>query len=143
MLNGRSRFTKRFRLLVVLTLALVVLSQAGFAKREPKTYPETGKVIGVGTREGAPAHFTHVYKVETDSKIYGLDCNKQTIFPGTGGECGGDKKLKIGDEIHFRTEKVWVYIPVTGSGQTASEQKLRILSEELKPGHKLQDDTRP
>ena len=49
MLDPRLWSSKIFHLLVVLTLALVVLSQAGFAKNEPKTYPETGKVIGLGS----------------------------------------------------------------------------------------------
>ena len=125
-----------FRALVVLTLAHAVLSQPAFAKNEPKTYPESGKIIGVGTSKRAVSDrtvFTHSYKVETDTKIYELDCGKMPFFSRTGGECGGDKKLKLGDEIHFRTQKEWVYISITESGQTGSEQRLRILSEDLKP----------
>ncbi len=139
---------KMLRLLFVLTLASVVLSQGAFAKDEPKTYPEEGKIVGTGTH-GARPSFTRTYKVETSAKIYELDCNKAPFLPGfipgttsTGGECGGDKKLKIGDVIHFRTKKEWVYLPIqenTGSG----EQKLRIISEEMKSAAKPQDDTRP
>ena len=146
--SNRSLTSKILRLLPVLTLACVVLSHTAFAKQEPKIYPEVGKVIGTGTSGDRP-FFTRTYKVATGTKIYLLDCGKTPflpVFPGaskTGGECGGDKKLQIGDDIRFRTKKEWVYIPITGSGQTASEQKLRILSEELKPGPKLQDDTRP
>ena len=146
MLHPRLWSSKIFHLLVVLTLALVVLSQAGFAKNEPKTYPETGKVIGLGTAK-SPARngavFTRTYKIETDMKIYELDCGKSPIFARVGGECGGEKKLQLGDEIHFRTQKEWVYIPITEKGTDTVEQRLRIISEDLKPGPRLQDDTRP
>jgi hypothetical protein len=127
-----------------LTLAYLVLSQATFAAKAPKTYPEVGKVTGTGTGKRAVGQggtaFTRTYRVETDTKIFELDCGKMPFFSRTGGECGGEKKLQIGDEIHFRTQKEWVYIPITGKDATgkevSSEQKLRILSEELKPDAK-------
>ena len=146
MIDPRLWSSKIFHLLVVLTLALVVLSQAGFAKNEPKTYPETGKVIGLGTAENPArngAVFTRTYKIETAMKIYELDCGKSPIFAHVGGECGGEKKLHLGDAIHFRTQKEWVYIPITEKGTDTVEQRLRIISEDLKPGPRLQDDTRP
>ena len=130
------------RALIVLTLAHAVLSQSALASKEPKTYPEVGKVTGVGQSKRSGGNggtvFTRTYKVETDTKIYEVDCGQLPFFTRTGGECGGDKKLQIGDEIHFRTQKGWVYVPVTESGQ-ALEQKLRILSEDLKPGAKPGD----
>lgn len=139
-----------FRTLIVLTLTHAVLSPPAFAKDEPKTYPEAGKVIGKGTRGVSPS-FTRTYKVETDTKIYQLDCGKNPFLPGfipgttsTGGECGGDKKLQIGDVIHFRTKKEWAFMLVTikSDGPNPEEQKLRIISEELKPDPKT-DQTKP
>ena len=147
MLDPRLWSSKILRLLIVLTLAHAVLSESAFAKNEPKAYSEMGKITGTGTHGDGPG-FTRTYKVETDTKVYLLDCGKNPflVIPGTtsiGGECGGDKKLQIGDEIHFRTKKEWVYIPITESGQAGFEQKLRIISPDLKPGPRLQDDTRP
>jgi len=43
-------------------------------------------------------------------------------------ECGGNKKLAIGDTIHFRVDKNFAYLQ-TDNGK---EQKLRILSEGTK-----------
>ena len=146
MLEPRLCISKILRLLIVLTLAHAILSQSAFAKKEPKTYPEVGKVIGVGTTKSAArkgAAFTRTYKIETAMKIYELDCGKSPIFARVGGECGGEKKLHLGDEIHFRTQKEWVYIPITEKGTDTVEQRLRIISEDLKPGPRLQDDTRP
>lgn len=148
MRSNRFSSSTLFRALLVLTLTHAVLSQPAFAKKEPKTYPEVGKVNGIGTREAggnSGGHFTHTYKVETESKINELDCGKAPLFPGTGGECGGDKKLKIGDDIRFRTQKQWVFLSVTqlDHGPEAFEQKLRILSEEVKPDSKPQDGARP
>ena len=149
MQSNRANRTKMLHGFVLLVLAHVVFLQPVFAKEDPKTYTEVGKVTGTGTHGERPS-FTRTYKVETDTKIYLLDCGKTAFLPGfipgttsTGGECGGVKKLQIGDEIHFRTKKEWVYIPITESGQTGSEQKLRILSEDLKPTAKPQGDTRP
>jgi hypothetical protein len=85
--------------------------------------------------------YTHTYKIETSTKTYQLDCDEDN-------GCGGDKKIQIGDVIHFRLEKGWAYIPVvetttdlsTYAKQTVSrEQRLRILSEELKPNAKPTD----
>jgi hypothetical protein len=101
-------------------------------------------VTGTGTGkrsvgQGGTA-FTRTYKVETDTKVFELDFGKMPFFARTGGECGGDKKLQIGDTIQFRTQKEWAYIPITGKDDSgrpkASEQRLRILSEELKPDSK-------
>jgi hypothetical protein len=54
------------------------------------------------------------------------------FFHTTGKGCGGDKELQIGDVIKFRTEKDSLYIPLPDG----SEQKLRILNQELKPDAK-------
>jgi hypothetical protein len=137
-------------------LGVMILLGAAFAAKHPKDYPETGTITGTGTSGQSAVGgtmvgtgalrtrtvYTHVYKVETDTKTFQLDCGKLPMFSSTGGECGGDKKLQLGDVIHFRVEKSWAYIPVTEmqldtntgqKNQISYEQKLRILSEDLKP----------
>jgi hypothetical protein len=85
---------------------------------------------------GSYSVYSHTYKIETDTKIYEMDCGKTPMFFGsTGKECGGDKPLQIGDVIHFRVEKGSAHIPLSDG----SEQKLRILNEEAKPETKPAD----
>jgi hypothetical protein len=132
--------------------ALVVCCGDAAAK-EPKTYPETGKIIGIGQNEHTKSHpktgkdgsmgggtysvYSHTYKIETDTRVYEVDCGKTPMFLGsTGHECGGDKPLQIGDVIHFRVEKGSAHISLSDG----SEQKLRILNEEAKPDTKPADD---
>ena len=43
--------------------------------------------------------------VETDTKSYLLECGHKPVFGSMGEECGGSKKLQLGDVIHFRIEK--------------------------------------
>ena len=136
-------------LLALFIFTLVALSGAA-AANETKTYPESGKVIGIGQNEHTKTHpttgnnmgggsysvYSHTYKIETDTKIYEMDCGKTPMFLGsTGKECGGDKPLQIGDVIHFRVEKGSARIPLPDG----SEQKLRILNEEAKPETKPAD----
>src|SRR5208337_1288573 len=140
--HGRKRRNLSLSLLALLIFALAVLSGA-VAEKEPKTYPESGKVIGIGQNEHTKNHpktgnntgggsysvYSHTYKIETDTEIYELDCGKTPMFGVTGKECGGDKPMQIGDVIHFRVEKGTAHIPLSDG----SEQKLRILNEEAKP----------
>jgi hypothetical protein len=120
-----------------LILALLVFSGAAFAKKQPRTYPEQGKVIGTGTSGrnitagsmnsgtgsvSSRTVYSRVYKVESDTKIFELDCGKLPVFSSTGGECGGDKKIQIGDVIHFRVEKGWAYIQAPESDNPDNEQ---------------------
>ena len=122
---------KILRLLLVMTLACVVLSQGAFAKAQPKTYPEEGKIVGTGVNQ---VTVTRTYKITTDTMAYEFDCGKHpSLFSRTPGECGGDKKLQIGDVIHFRLEKGKAYIPVDKASEPSGEQRLRVLREELKP----------
>lgn len=157
---------RRVQRVIALTfLALILSFGTAFAKKPPKTYPEEGKVVGSGTGQHtsggglimgtAPSSvnvrtiYTRTYKIETDTKVYELDCGKPpAMFSSNPGECGGDKKIQIGDVIHFRTEKGWAYIPLSetthdsysNAEQTVSgEQKLRILSENLKSDAKTGD----
>jgi hypothetical protein len=131
--------------------ALLVFSAVAAAK-EAKTYPESGKIIGIGQNEHTKNHpntgkngtmgggtysvYSHTYKIETDTRIYEMDCGKTPTFIGsTGKECGGDKPLQIGDVIQFRVEKGSAHIALSDG----AEQKLRILNEEAKPDAKPAD----
>jgi hypothetical protein len=135
--HHRERGTRVFGVLV---LSILAWSVTAFAKKQPKTYPEEGTVIGTGTSQ----LLRYTYKVETDAKTYELECDK-VPRPGltsyTPRECGGAKKIQIGDVIHFRNEKAWAYIPVNGTDGQSGEQRLRILREELKPASKAADKT--
>ena len=142
--------TQTFNVLVIFIFAVVVLQGIAVAKHQQKTYPESGKVIAGGlnqlTVDGPPmgsaggsvqTKYTHTYKVQTDTRVYELDCGKLPMFWGsTGRGCGGPKPLEIGDVIHFRTDKRSAYIPLPNG----SEQKLRILNEELRPEAKSTDE---
>jgi hypothetical protein len=138
MLHSKERCKPSHYLLALFILTVVVLSAAAAAK-EPKAYPESGKVIGIGQKEHTTGNsgraYSHTYKIETGTKIYELDCGKTPLFFGTGEECGGDKPLQIGDVIHFRVEKGSARIPLSDG----SEEKLRILNEEAKPETKSAD----
>jgi hypothetical protein len=138
-----------FDLFARFIFALVVFSAVATAK-EAKAYPESGKVIGIGQNEHTKTHpktgnntgggsysvYSHTYKIETDTRVYEMDCGKTPMFLGsTGKECGGDKPLQIGDVIHFRVEKGSAHISLSDG----SEQKLRILNEEAKPDAKPAD----
>jgi hypothetical protein len=135
----------------LLVMGLMILSGTASAKHEPKNYPESGKVIATGLDQHDKSHpvsggngtpvtgggtytvYSHTYKVETDTKIYELDCGKVPMFFHTTGKgCGGQKEIQIGDVIQFRIEKDSAFIPLPDG----SEQKLRVLSQELKPESK-------
>src|ERR1700686_1171686 len=108
---SEERCNPSFYLPALFISTLIVLSGAAAAK-QTKTYPESGKVIGIGQNEHTKSHprtgnnmgggtysvYSHTYKIETDTKIYEVDCGKTPMFlGGTGHECGGDKPLQIGD----------------------------------------------
>jgi hypothetical protein len=118
-------------------LALGLLSASVFANKEAKTYPETGKIVETGLTEWVINNrhlHTHTYTVVTESRAYLLECgHKPVFFASVGEECGGTKKLQIGDVIHFRIDKDRACIPITNSDNSVGEEKLRILSTSLKP----------
>jgi hypothetical protein len=140
------------RMLVMSGVLLGILAGAAFAKKEPKTYPEEGRVIATGTTVhtrtsgsivGAPggatngsvssrSKYTHTYKVQTATKIFEMDCGKEAVFHSTGAEClAGSKPIQVGDALHFRIDKDYAYIPLLDQNGTQSgEEKLRILSAE-------------
>jgi hypothetical protein len=125
-----------------LILAISLLSVPGFANKEPKTYPEEGKIVATGRSEwvvNSQHQHAHTYTVETDTKSYLLECGHKPVFGSMGEECGGSKKLQLGDVIHFRIEKDWVYIPINKSGDSAGEEKLRVMSAALKPSRRPTD----
>jgi len=138
--------------MLVLSVVLVgILAGIALAKKEPKTYPEEGRVIGTGTTEhtrtngsifgsggttngtvSSRSKYTHTYKVQTATKIFELDCGKEAVFHSTGAEClSGGKPIQVGDVIHFRMEKDSAYLPLPDqNGAEGGEERLRILSAE-------------
>lgn len=129
MRRTENSFSCFLSVLAIFIVVSSVLTGTVLAKNVPKNYPEEGKVTGIGTDEHANRVHSHVYKLETANEVLVLDCG--TRFGFSGGECGGDKKIQIGDVIHFRREKNSAYIPISYSGGQ-TEQKLRIVSEEMK-----------
>jgi len=115
--------------LILFILALSFPVATISAKKQPKTYPEDGRIIGTGTSQ----FLTRTYKVVTDTRTYELDCGKRrNMCSQTPGECGGDKKLQIGDVLHFRIEKGHAYIQVPKTVDGTGEQQLRVVREETK-----------
>jgi hypothetical protein len=121
---------------LVLVAILATLAGMAFAKDEPKAHPEEGKIVGTGTKAyigTVPARLFPSYRVETDSKMLELLCDKRK-------GCGGDKKLEIGDVIHFRIDQYHgtrcAYIAAPEGNNPNREEKLLILSEDLKPDAK-------
>ena len=117
-------------------LALAICPYTAFANKESKTYPEEGKIVATGLSEwvvNSQHKYAHTYTVVTNAKSYLLECGHKPLFGSTGEECGGSKKLQIGDVIHFRIEKNQAYIPITKIDNSVAEEKLHILSTALKP----------
>jgi hypothetical protein len=121
----------RYLLHIIAGLVLILVAPlTAFAKKQSRTYPEEGKVTGTSINQ---VERTRTYRVVTDARTYELDCGKHPeLFSSTPGECGGDKKLQIGDVIHFRIEKGRAYIPVPETVESSGEQGLRILHEEVR-----------
>ena len=115
---------------IAATIFVVAMIQPVARAENTHVYPIAGKIVG---RSANQITRTVTYRVLTESKIYELDCGKHAVFSSTPPECGGEKKLQIGDEIHFRLEKNKAYLPVESSVDPSGEQKLRILREEAKP----------
>jgi len=120
----RLRGTRAFASLAVFILALSLLSVTVFANKEPKTYPEEGKIVATGLTEWVinnKHQHAHTYTVVTSARSYLLECGHKPVFGSMGEECGGSKKLQIGDVIHFRTEKELAYIPITKTDNSVDE----------------------
>jgi len=136
MLRDRPFGTLPKGLIALFVLALGILPGIAFASKEPKTYPEEGKIVATGLNEwviNRQHQYSHTYTVVTKTKSYMLECGHRPVFGSMGEECGGSKKLQIGDVIHFRIDKNQVYIPITKIDNSAAEEKLHILSTALRP----------
>lgn len=125
-------FTRRAAIIICCFLFLACANVLAKDK-EPKTYPEQGKVIANHTVEQShtiPVHTDPygrtyggmsairrrpVFRVETDAKFYEFEGKK-------------DQELPLGSTIKFRIEKEWVYVQ-----QGDKEQKFRLVGTELKP----------
>src|SRR5947209_6622875 len=119
----------------VFVLSLGLLSTTAFANKETKTYGETGKIVETGLTEwvvNSQHQHAHTYTVVTESRSYLLECGHKPLFGSMGEECGGTKKLQIGDVIHFRILKDPPNIPIIKSDNSAGEEKLSILKPSLR-----------
>lgn len=139
----------RWHVAVALLLAALFAPRPATAGKTPKGYPEEGKITATAINQVPVVRYqstgpngttmpvkgvslSRTYTVQTATKTYELDCGKHPhMFSKTPGECGGDKKLQIGDVIHFRIEKGSAYIPVPSTVEPSGEQKLRVINEEL------------
>jgi hypothetical protein len=127
---------RKYVLSVLLILMLGYFSQYLFAQKAGKTYGEEGKITATGLTEwviNRQHQYAHTYTVVSAGKAYVLECGHKPVFGSMGEECGGAKKLQIGDVIHFRLENDRAYIPIKKTDNTPGEEKLRILSTQLSP----------
>jgi len=113
-----------------------------------KEYPIAGNVVALGTNQeitgggGAPVangvggggggvitNLHRTYTVKTPTRVFVLECPfwMTGIHIHSPRECGGSRKIALGDVLHFRIEKNHAFIP-TDKG---NEQKLNILSEAI------------
>jgi hypothetical protein len=100
-----------------------------------KGYPIQGTVIVLGTSQetaggGSTSVVTHVrrtYTVKTPTRVFVLECPywMDGFHIHSPSECGGKKKIEIGDAIRFRVEKGLACVLTT----EGKEQKLRVVSE--------------
>ena len=100
-----------------------------------KEYPIQGTVIALGTSQettggGSTATLPHVhrtYTVKTPTRVFVLECPywMDGFHIHSPSECGGKKKIEIGNAIRFRVEKNRAHV-LTAEGK---EEKLGVLSE--------------
>jgi Cu/Zn superoxide dismutase len=122
------RLGVRVALLCCLALPTIVLAGE-------KQYPVEGTVTALGTNQETTGgsntsvtSMTHrTYTVKTPTRIFVLECPywMDGFHIHSPSECGGSKKIELGDTIHFRVQKRNAYVP-TAKGK---EQKLAVLSE--------------
>jgi hypothetical protein len=121
-----------------LALPLVILCFIAFPTilfAGGKDHPVQGTVTALGTSQdttggGNATVFTHThrtYTVKTDTRVFVLECpyDMDALHILAPSECGGKKKIAIGDAIHFRLEKNHASL-LTAEGK---DEKLRIVSE--------------
>ena len=100
-----------------------------------KEYPIQGTVIALGTNQeitggGSTSvlpHLHRTYTVKTPTRVFVLECPywMDGFHLHSPSECGGKKKIEIGDAIRFRVEKNRASL-LTPEGK---EQKLGVVSE--------------
>src|ERR1700681_3697140 len=105
-----------------------------------KEYPIQGTVIALGTSQettggGSTSVITHAhrtYTVKTPTRVFVLECPywMDGFHIHSASECGGKKKLEIGDAIRFRLEKNRAHL-LTAEGE---EKKLGVVNEAMKEG---------
>jgi len=101
-------------------------------------YPETGTVISATTDNG------DVYNIDTGDKIYQLECGNASVLRPIPHQCEiSGKPIAVQDTVHFRIEdeedEDVAYTPANRN----HEEKLRILSTELKVLPQLPATTNP
>lgn len=128
---GFAYFGVHLLLLCFLSFPSVVLAGG-------KVYPIQGTVVALGTSQetaggGSTSVVTHVrrtYTVKTPDRVFVLECPywMDGFHIHSASECGGKKKIEIGDAIRFRVEKGRARL-LTAKGK---EEKLRIVNESMK-----------
>ena len=118
-------------------LACLVCSTIALARN--KEYPLQGEVVALGIHQemiaappvvngtggGSGDTIQHrTYTVKSSTRVYVLECLNTSLIYALK-ECGGKKKIAIGDVVHFRIEKNLAYIQM----DNGKEQQLRVLSE--------------
>ena len=120
---------------------LCCLTYSTVAFGSDKTYPLEGKIVALGTsqettsggtgggKENVTTILHRTYTVKSSSRIYVLECHHwMNRFHGhSPSECGGKRKIEIGDVIHFRIAEDHAYIQ-TDKGK---EERLNVLSEAM------------
>ena len=131
--NARARFANlglHFIFLFSLVFPAVLFSGG-------KDHPLQGTVTALGTSQettgGGTTNvltFEHrTYTVKTDARIFVLECPYSMTGLRIGpSECGGKKKIALGDTIHFRLEKKNKAFILIDQGK---EQRLRVISEAM------------
>ena len=102
-----------------------------------KEYPMQGTVTALGTGQettggGSTPVFTHehrTYTVKTEARVFVLECpyDLEGLHIASPSECGGRKKIAIGDAIRFRLEKNKAFV-LNAPGK---DEKLRVVSEAM------------
>ena len=132
---GKRLQTVHFRpsivLLCCMTLSTLVFAGSG-------QHPMEGTVTALGTSQettggggNTPVSTNphRTYTVKTPTRVFVLECPYQLngLHIGVPSECGGKKKIAIGDSIRFRVEKNHAYV-LTDQGK---DQRLNIVSEAM------------
>lgn len=125
------------RLGLFLLILFVVVFASGMLFAGEKEHPMQGTVTALGTTQDTTGGdktpvFTHVhrtYTVKTDTRVFVLECpyDMEALHIAAPSECGGKKKIAIGDTIHFRLEKNNAFVLNT----QGKDEKLKVVSEAM------------